>query len=158
MLNFHLQATHTFSLMYIWFKLKALSTFSKGRFSSPPHCHSLPCVRSKYPQSTPGPNCPIVKTQLFQFSEERQEVVPLFVSMVIALHFTWVQTCEPGGRWRADTAGRVRIPATCVFIESSMNSNRCRCRGQGCRVCVGHIVVRNLELNLGLSKGGASSV
>ena len=124
MLNLHLQPTHTFSLVYIWFELKAPSYIFCP--VSAPNIHNLLLV----------PIVPLSRLNPFKVLRETKSWVRLFVLMVIALHFTWVQTGEPGGRWWADTAGRVGVPAN----ESVMNT---------CDMCR---VLMNLQLNFGLLK------
>ena len=123
MLNFHLLPTHTYSLVYIWFELKTPSYIFCP--VSAPNIHNLLLV-------------PIVPLSLSEFSE-RQKVGSDYLyrwSSLYALHSTWVQTGEPRGRWWADTAGRVGVPAN----ESVMNT---------CDMCR---VLMNLQLNFGLLK------
>ena len=125
MLNLHLQPTHTFSLVYIWFELKTPSYILQRKIFCPVsalNIHNLLLV----------PIVPLSRLNPFRVLRETKSWVRLFVLMVIALHFTWVQTGEPRGRWRTDSAGRVGVPATYRQFDKYM--------------CRSHVVVRDLEL------------
>ena len=99
-----------------------------------PFLHFLPCVSSKYPQSTPGPNCPIVKTQPFQSSPRDKK---LGQNICIDVHcFTLHLSPDWRAKRKVMSWHRRQSRDTCKWI----------CNEYMCRVLM------NLELNFGLLK------